>query len=207
MAKDRARDRVERARRIKTPEEALDVYRDWACDYDRDVADELKFIGGSRIAELLAQDLAERTARIIDLGCGTGLVGEELKARGFSSLHGLDLSPEMLSVARQKALYRKTFRANMLQPLDFADGSYDAAVSAGTFTTGHVDATALPEVFRIIRPGGLLACVVADAVWQEGGFAAAFATRKQHTLHHSQEPITAGGTTAGHYLVVRVPGG
>ena len=204
MAKDRAQDRVKRARCIETPEEALEVYRDWAGDYDRDVAGTLKFIGGERIAQLLAEHVADRRARIIDLGCGTGLVGQALKAHGFSRVDGLDLSPDMLAVARRKAVYAATFEADLLAPLDLPDGAYDGAISAGTFTTGHVDASALPEVLRIVRPGGLLACVVADAVWREGGFADVLAVRERQVAHHSREPIAAGGSAEGHYLVVRV---
>ncbi len=205
MTRKQARDRVERARRIAGPKDALAVYRDWARDYDRDIAGELNFIGSDRIAELLAEHLPDRTAHIIDLGCGTGLVGHALQQLGFSHLDGLDLSPEMLAVARRKAVYAQTLQANLLEPLDLPDCAYNAAISAGTFTTGHVDATALPEIMRILRPGGILACVIADAVWQEGGFASAFSIQAGQLRHHSQEPISLGGRTEAHYLVVQAP--
>ena len=205
MSRKRASDRVAAARSLTSAQDAEALYRDWAEDYDRDVAGELRFIGGDRIAALLADHLADRSARILDLGCGTGLVGEALKAHGFANVDGLDLSPDMLAVADRKAVYVKTVQANLLQPLDVPDGVYDAAISAGTFTTGHVDASALPEVLRVTRRGGLLACVVADAVWRDGGFAAAFAPHARHILHHTQEQITENGGAAGHYLIVRVP--
>src|SRR5258708_38531190 len=44
----------------------------------------------------------DRPGRIIDLGCGTGRIGIPLAKRGFSVL-GVDLSEEMLKVAREKA--------------------------------------------------------------------------------------------------------
>ncbi len=164
-----------RARRLKDGEDAAAHYRDWAARYDEDVFEGQKVIGSDRIADLLAAHLADRQAAVIDLGCGTGQVTARLCFHGFSVIDGLDLSPEMLQVARAKGLYRHLMAADLNQPLDIASGAYDAAVSAGTFTSGHVGAGALGEVLRIVRPGGLVAAVIADAVWQAGGFDAALA--------------------------------
>lgn len=199
-----ARDRVIRARSLSSKDDARRLYAEWAGDYDRDVAEELRFIGGDRIAALLSRHLDNRSAEIIDLGCGTGLVGEALRQQGFTAIAGLDFSPEMLSIAEHKGVYSKTIAADLLAPLDIADASFDAAISAGTFTTGHVDASALPEIGRILRPGAILACVVADAFWQAGGFEAVFDKPAFGVLHRSTEAIVQDGEPEGHYLVVRV---
>jgi SAM-dependent methyltransferase len=201
-----AKSRVEKARRLHTPDEAAELYRDWAADYDRDVAGTLKFIGGDRIAALLAEHLPAKDARIIDLGCGTGLVGAALAGLGYTAIDGLDLSPEMLAEARRKSVYRNLIEANLLAPLDIPDNTYAAAISAGTFTTGHVNATALPEIHRILTPDAPLACVIADTFWQKGGFAAAFTALENNIAHHSKEAITQDGPAAGHYVIVRVVG-
>lgn len=204
MARPPAETLIEQARKLKSATDAKRFYGTWAATYDRDVAGELKFIGGGRIAALLDRYLDRTSSRIIDLGCGTGLVGEALQARGYNNLDGLDLSAQMLKVARRKQVYANCHEADLLQPLDIADATYDAAISAGTFTTGHVDARALPEIVRIIRRNGILACVVADTFWQDGGFASAFAGQQFDLMHHSCEEIAKSGSALGHYLVVRV---
>lgn len=206
MPRERSWSQVERARSLASPAEARALYRDWASHYDADVYDELKVIGTARIAALLSSHLTERSARVIDLGCGTGAAGVELKRAGFARIDGLDLSPEMLAVARSKDIYRHLFAADLLAPLGVADGAYDAAISAGTFTTGHVGASALPEVIRIVRPQGLIACVIADGFRQAGGFGAMIGELTGAgligILHDSLEPVRQDGPPEGHFLVL-----
>jgi predicted TPR repeat methyltransferase len=200
------RRQVERARGLASPAEAQAFYREWASRYDDDVYGELRITGTARIAALLGAHLADRAARIIDLGCGTGAAGAELMRAGFEHIDGLDLSPEMLAMARSKGLYRHLIAADLLAPLAAADGVYDAAISAGTFTSGHVGATALPEVLRIVKPQGLIACVVAHGFWQAGGFEATIGeltnTGQVRILHDSLEPVRRDGPPDGHFLVL-----
>ena len=207
MPHERSRTQVERARALASPAEAKALYRDWASVYDADVYDTLKVTGTARIAALLASHLTDRSASIVDLGCGTGAAGAELKRAGFAHIDGIDLSPEMLSVARSKAIYRHLFAADLLAPLAIADNAYDAAISAGTFTTGHVGASAMPEIVRIVRPQGLIACVIAQSFWQAGGFEAMIReltkTGRLRMLHDSLEPVRQDGPLEGHFLVLQ----
>src|SRR5262245_61287808 len=161
--------RLERARALGSTGEARTLYRQWAKDYDDDVFGRLKVTGTRRIAELLARHLAPDGERpLIDLGCGTGAAGVVLSGLGLRTIDGLDLSPEMLVIATARRVYRLLIAADLLKPLPLRDHAYDAAVSAGTFTTGHVGAAALPAVHRLIRPGGLLACVIARSFYDTG---------------------------------------
>ena len=204
MSRRSAERRIEKARALEGADQTQAFYRDWASSYDVDIAGELKFIGPARIAEVLANHVADKTAPVIDLGCGTGLVGEAMTALGFTGIDGLDLSPDMLEVARAKGVYREMIEADLLAPLAIPAGTYSAAVSAGTFTTGHVDASALPEIARIIRPGGIVACVIADAFWHTGGFAKAMDDGPFEVVHESLEPIVEGGPPQGRYVVLRL---
>lgn len=198
----------ERARRLASPGEALSLYRAWARDYDRDVYGALRFTGTARIAALLAEHAPNRSQRVIDLGCGTGAAGEALRRLGFEHLDGLDLSPDMLAVARTKSVYDALTAADLLQPLPFDDASYDAAISAGTFTTGHVGAGAVPEIVRIVRPNGVIACVVADGFWDAGGFAEGFEALRRSDrvsiVHASLEPVRQDGPPEGRFILLRV---
>lgn len=197
-----------RARGLADSAEARALYRDWAANYDADVFDALKVRGSDRIADLLAAHLGARDAAVIDLGCGTGQVAARLKTHGFTQIDGLDFSPEMLEVARGKGLFRELIAADLNRPLAIADARYAAAVSAGTFTTGHVGAGAFAEVLRIVRPGGLLAVTIADTAWQEGGFdtvlARLTAAGRIAILNDTHEPIVAGGEAQARFLVWRL---
>jgi predicted TPR repeat methyltransferase len=197
-----------RARSLKSVEETRALYHDWAPTYDADVFGTLHITGSDRIADLLAAALPGRDARLIDLGCGTGRVGERLKAHGFSRIDGLDLSSDMLKVAAIKGAYRGLIEADLTRPLPFASATYDAAVSAGTFTRGHVGPAALAEVLRIVKPGGLIAVVVADAVWEVGGFASAFGSLVRSgriaVLADNHEAIVADGPPEAHFVMLRV---
>ena len=64
----------------------------------------------AKVAEMVEKHASLRSlnkadCRILDLGCGTGLVGEELEARGFGNIVGLDISPAMIDQADAKAVY------------------------------------------------------------------------------------------------------
>lgn len=194
--------RVARARTIRDPTEAVAVYREWAAEYDDDVSGALGFIGGDRIADLLAEHTTDRTAPVIDLGCGTGAVGARLHTRGFELVDGLDISPEMLAVAAGKQIYGQLFVVDLLATIPIADRTYAAAVSAGTFTSGHVGPAAIPEIVRILRPAAVVAWVVASSVWPQ--FEPAVVAAGIEILHRAEEPIRRGGGPEATMLVGRL---
>lgn len=215
-----AYDQVAGARAVTGTNEARRIYAEWAETYDRDVFGVMGFTGTQRIVDLAVFHMrgwgrlatqAEPTTGIatgidgpvIDLGCGTGAAGERLAELGVGPIDGLDLSPEMIEVARAKGVYRHHFAADLTQPLEFADGSYAAAVSAGTFVSGHVDAGAFPEILRIIQPGGLFAFVVAAEFFDAGGFDVALAGADVRLLHDTLEPVRQGGPDEGRMVVVQ----
>ena len=169
---DKERPGLEAAFSLRDAEDARRLYRDWADTYDTEFA----AATGYRSPRVVARALADAggTGPVLDIGAGTGLVGEELSALGIGPVDGTDLSPEMLAVAEEKGVYARTFVADITERLPVEDGAYAGAVSAGTFTLGHVGPAALDEVVRVLRPGGLLAIAVNRAHWEQADFAAAF---------------------------------
>lgn len=76
-----------------------------------------------------------RRLRILDAGCGTGLCGKFLKKYTcWRGLHGVDLSPKMLDVARAKKVYSKLWNCELNAFLQKHKKRYDLIVSGDVFT-------------------------------------------------------------------------
>ena len=91
-----------------------------------------------------------RGKEVLEVGCGTGLVLERI-TRFASRARGVDLSPKMLELARQRRLDVEVADATALP---FPDASFDVACSFKVLA--HVEAIdrALAEMARVVRPGG-----------------------------------------------------
>ena len=97
------------------------------------------------------------TARVLDVGCGTGELLRRLRARyPGARLAGLDPVPEMLDVARDKLSGTEDLRIGYADSLPWASGSFDMVVSCNMFHYIAHPKTALREMARVIRPGGAL---------------------------------------------------
>uniref|UniRef100_A0A8C2V074 Methyltransferase like 27 n=1 Tax=Chinchilla lanigera TaxID=34839 RepID=A0A8C2V074_CHILA len=136
----------------------LQFYDRWAPDYDQDVA-ALQYRAPSLAVDCLTQALPRLppTALILDVACGTGLVAVELQARGFLQLHGVDGSPEMLEQARARGLYQRLSLCTLgREPLPSPEGTFDAVLMVGALSDGQVPCSAVPELLRVSKPGGLV---------------------------------------------------
>jgi len=149
----------------------VDFYRKWAADYDHQMLEELGYTSPTKIAQQLSQHLPDIQSTVFDIGCGTGLTCVFLADKGYTNLDGIDLSPDMVRVASERGIYRELLVGDVNQTLERDDESYDAVISSGTFTHGHVGPEPLDEVFRILKPGGILACTVHQDLWTSMGFA------------------------------------
>ncbi|EME81503.1 uncharacterized protein MYCFIDRAFT_58956 [Pseudocercospora fijiensis CIRAD86] len=159
---------------LKTPEEHIKLYDDWAAQYDADVmADATKYVGPQMTVQAVQAANGKLDGEILDAGCGTGLAGVALAQAGATVIDGIDLSPGMLKVARRTNVYRDLWPVDMLKPIQQKDNTYDIVTCVGTFTTGHVGATpALAELVRVLKKGGVLAATILDNLWEPEGFEA-----------------------------------
>ncbi|MEM7424854.1 MAG: class I SAM-dependent methyltransferase [Pseudomonadota bacterium] len=130
------------------------VYDDWSRTYDADLLDEYGYVAPQIAADEFVRQVPDKSATLIDMGCGTGLAGAELRKRGYSRIDGADISSGMLSQARQLGIYRQLFKADLTRRFALPDASYDAVISVGAFGNGHLKADALPGFVRLVRPGG-----------------------------------------------------
>lgn len=154
----------------QTGEELAEAYRCWASEYDRDTCDGMGYVGPHVAAGLLDNYLENPGARILDAGCGTGLVGEALNQIGYRRMEAMDFSEDMLREAEEKGVYKNLIQADMNQRLRLPDNSYDATICVGTFTYAHVGPHAFDELVRITRPEGYICFTVRDGAYQEYGY-------------------------------------
>ena len=108
---------------------------------------------------------------ILDFGCGTGVVGQELFKRGYKIIDGLDCCEEMLEMAKGKGVYKELFQGVMgsedSKDLGVDPNQYDAAICIGVFSVGHVDGKGFDDLLYVLKPGGLVCFSVRDPVPNE----------------------------------------
>jgi 23S rRNA (guanine745-N1)-methyltransferase len=86
--------------------------------------------------------------RALELGCGEGFfLSHVVKARSIATSYGLDLSVDAVKLAARTLKQSLILRADLLQPLPFADGSLDLVQSIFA-------PRPLAEIRRVLRPGG-----------------------------------------------------
>ena len=145
------------------------VYEEWAQNYDSDNDHLLGTVSQPQCVKLVAKELEDKNAEMIDIGCGTGLVGEHLKAFGFKNFDGIDISEKMLEIAKTRG-YRKLLLGSLNKDLPIYNNTYDVTFCVGVFTHGHVKSDRVSELLRITKPGGLICFTVNEGVYEEYGF-------------------------------------
>ncbi|PWN33666.1 S-adenosyl-L-methionine-dependent methyltransferase, partial [Meira miltonrushii] len=97
--------------------------------------------------------------KILDIGCGGGLVTEEIAKHTKAKVIGIDLSKQSIAKARQHSpfpLNRLAYVIGSAYELPFADGSIDAIVCSDVFEHLHDVPLAMREIHRVLHKGGML---------------------------------------------------
>ena len=147
-------------------DELEDIYKNWASEYEYDVIQLAGYVGHLITSDLLLNNLKNNNARILDAGCGTGLVGQILHKKSYKNIVGVDFSKEMIDRAHKKNVYKSLSLCDLTERLEFEDGSFDAIICAGTFTCGHVGPEALYEMVRITKNEGYICFTVRQQEWE-----------------------------------------
>ena len=155
---------------LQTPEDSVKLYRVWASTYDKDFAEKNDYRSPIEIANYYEKYCEIDDTPILDVGSGTGLVGENLRNKNISNIDGIDISSESNDVARSKNIYSKLIEADLTKSLNIKDSQYGAIVSAGTFTHGHVGANTIDELIRITKPNGLFVISIHSTLYKKAGF-------------------------------------
>ena len=171
---------LEDAYALETPDDARALYAKWAETYESGFISANQYVYHRGVARAFVDGADPDAGPVLDVGCGTGLVGEALRELGVEVIDGIDISPEMLDVAATKrtdagdAVYRAVIEGDLTDALEIESGRYAGMVSAGTFTHGHVGPAALDELLRIAAPGCRFSLGVNSRVYEGLGFADRF---------------------------------
>lgn len=155
---------------LTSPDDARRLYAQWAATYESDFVVRSGYHHPRVIAEIFHEVVPE-VGTAVDAGAGTGLVGAHLRAlRPELALDGVDLSAEMLAVAEAKGVYRNLYERDLTQPVPGTAAPYDALVSIGLFTHGHLGPEGLVRLIPLLRPGGYAVIGANETHFLELGF-------------------------------------
>lgn len=130
-----------------------DVYAETAAAYDRRWQEYLRVTIDATLEALPSA----AGASVLDIGCGTGLLLERLMAREpTTGATGVDVTPEMLDVARRRLGSRAQLLLADAAALPFPPGSFDLAATSSVLHHWARPAAALSEIARVLKPGGVL---------------------------------------------------
>ena len=156
--------------KLKTTDEVMKYYDEWGENnkYDKDMI-EWNYTGPKETVNIFKKYVKNKESLIFDAGCGTGLVGLELKKFEYKNFHGADLSQKLLDIV-PKNLYQRLFKVDLNQSIDIKDNFYDAVMCVGTFTFGHVKPPALEEFVRITKNNGYICFTINEGIYEDYGF-------------------------------------
>ena len=91
------------------------------------------------------------SSRVLEIGCGTGLF-TEMFAKSGAEISAIDISPDLLRFARERAVPNARFFEGSFEDWD-SDGVFDAVI--GSSVLHHLDLDrSLPKIFQLLKPGG-----------------------------------------------------
>jgi predicted TPR repeat methyltransferase len=132
-----------------------------AATFDHDVVSKLGYAIPSEIVEALlaAQGGLKPPWDVLDLGCGTGLVGVEISSHS-RRLAGVDLAPNMIDRSRERGVYTELYCADLMEALAYEysrETNYDVVTAADVFIYVGKLEDVIPAIRRVLRPEGLFA--------------------------------------------------
>ena len=156
--------------KLKDTKEVMKYYDEWGIKnkYDQDMI-EWNYTGPQESVNTFKSYAKNKNIKILDAGCGTGLVGIELKKNNYLNIDGVDLSKKLLSLV-PSGYYQKLNQMNLNEKIKIKDNTYDAIMCVGTFTYGHVKPYALDEFVRISKNMGLICFTINEGIYEKYGF-------------------------------------
>ena len=161
----------------------------FAADFDEQLVNVLDYNVPAGLADLVRQS-GRPAARVLDLGCGTGLAGPFLAQPG-RALTGVDLSPRMLEKARKIGCYETLVEAEVVAFLATGSDTFDLVIAADLLIYFGGLAPLFDGVARRLEPGGLWALSVETI--DGGDYLHLPSGRFAHSLSYVEREATRSG--------------
>jgi len=136
-----------------------DLFDSYADDFEHDLVENLKYHIPAVLAETIRRTTSATALDIVDLGCGTGLMGAQIHPIA-RTLTGIDVSANMLEKARQRQIYHELFCGDAAQVLQAQERKFDLALAADVFIYLGDLSPVFGAVRAALRPGGLFGFTV-----------------------------------------------
>ncbi len=153
-------------------EQAAEEFTRWSESYDRCILQWLLFGPSHRVLiRRIREVVGDRPARILDVGCGTGVFASGIRAAlPQVEVCGVDLVSEMLDKGQPRW---RLHRGHVLpvqgdsERLPFASGTFDIVTCANSFHHYPRQERAITEMARVLRTGGRLMVIdgYRDRIW------------------------------------------
>ena len=137
------------------PEVIAGIFDAYADRFDEHVVRGFNYRAPEAVVAIMRARSPVPAPDILDLGCGTGLVGAAL-SQPFGRLVGVDLSSAMLERARARNVYTELHQAELVAHLKSCpDGSFDVVTAADVFVYMGDLRPGFAETARVLRPRGV----------------------------------------------------
>ena len=173
------------------------LFDNYATKFENSLVDNLKYKIPKVIAEMIIKDSKfDLLGSVMDLGCGTGLFGKEIK-QFCEHLEGVDLSEKMLGEASKKKIYNELIKKDILAYLSNASLNFDYFISVDVF----IYIGDLSNVFRLIKSrnkkGGKLA--FSTEIYDGDDFFLEQSGRYSHSKNYIEDLCKKFGYKLRHY--------
>ena len=202
----------DRLKRFYTPQPVSVTkadYDDWATDYDQNTVLDTGYCAPEIVASLIEKHVSNKDQAIVDLGCGTGLLGKILKPKGYTQLEGWDLSPGMLAEAAKLGAYTSLNEIDLTTDLPFQAGSCQVMASVGVYGPGIVGPEHVPLLVPPLASDGLSIHSFNGLSWRKRPFEDAInrlvESGQIEIVEQTWAPYIAGENIDGVYMVFRRP--
>jgi predicted TPR repeat methyltransferase len=167
------------------------MYKRFSSFFEFNLCEELSYEAPQRLQDLLKQVLGDRRGlNVLELGCGSGLAGLRLKEFA-ATMAGVDLSPEMIELARARNIYDRLEVAEITQWLGGNQERFDLIAACDCLIYfGDLRQVVLPGAKRLL-PGGVFAFTVERGA--QYPFRLTDNGRYTHTAEHIREVAADAG--------------
>jgi predicted TPR repeat methyltransferase len=133
------------------------IYKNFAASYESRMLEDLKYAGPERMLDAVRRAMGDRDGlSILDLGCGSGLVGASVK-KSAADLTGVDMSPEMIELARARNIYDRLDVAEITEWLERGQTLFDLIISCDCLIYFGDLGPITRAAAKRLKPGGFLA--------------------------------------------------